>query len=121
VAVAADSLSGLVAKWNTIPGIIHCRSITAARKIAYRVRASDPTWLASVDEALSRIGASRFCHGDGDRGWIADLDWFLRPGSVAHLIEGKYDDRQQKPADPRGNLALRNQLLAELEEGDHGT
>ena len=43
--------------------------------------------------ALDRVRSSSFCRGQNDRGWRADLDWFLRPDTVTKLLEGKYEDR----------------------------
>jgi hypothetical protein len=39
---------------------------------------------------------SDFCCGGGKDGWIANVDFFLRPNSVTNLLEGKYDNRQKR-------------------------
>jgi len=41
------------------------------------------------------IPDSPFLLGENDRGWRADIDWFLRPDSVTRILEGKY--RTDKP------------------------
>ncbi len=45
-------------------------------------------------EAIEKARQSNFCNGGGDRGWVADLDWFAKPDSVNMLMEGKFDNRQ---------------------------
>lgn len=49
-----------------------------------------PIWL----EAVEKIGASSFCHGDNERGWKADLEFMLQAKSFARILEGHYDQRQ---------------------------
>jgi len=84
-----------VARWNAIPGVQQCRKLTAERRKHFRARTADPDWTDHLAEALARIGASEFCRGGNDRGWRADVDWFLRPDTLTRVIEGKYDGRQR--------------------------
>lgn len=79
----------VVSVWNQVRGQ-NCR-LTPSRQRALATRLKDSWWRDNWRVALDRCQASRFCNGDGDKHWIADLDWFLRPDSVARLIEGKYD------------------------------
>ncbi len=51
----------------------------------------DDGWADDVQAALDRVRTSRACQGEGDRGWIADIDWFLRADTVTRLLEGKLD------------------------------
>lgn len=81
--------------WNSIAeecGIPQARELTPPRKQAIRSRWSDSSWRASYAEAMSRIRGSPFLRGNNNRGWRADFDWFLKPGSVTKIIEGKYDN-----------------------------
>jgi len=75
---------------------LKCKYATKKRIAAFRQRSTDKTWLNSVKEALEKLKASDFCLGNNDRGWVVDIDWFLRPDSVAHLIEGRYETRPGK-------------------------
>lgn len=89
------------AAWNSIAtecGIPTARELTAARKQSIRTRWTDPSWRTSYAEAITRIRGSPFLRGENDRGWRADFDWFLKPGSVTKILEGKYDDGK-KPND----------------------
>jgi hypothetical protein len=84
----------LLAFWNANahPQLPRCRAMTSNRKTALRSRLKEHS-LEELEEAIRRIGASSFCLGGGSQGWTADLDWMLRPGTVAKVLEGRYDDR----------------------------
>ncbi len=89
----------LVEKWNATPGIRHCQKMTANRQRAFKARVKEAGWVDQVDAALERVAASPFLTGENDRGWKADIDWFLRPDSMTKIMEGKYDGRPNgKPA-----------------------
>lgn len=88
------------------------------RRQAATARGKDPWWREHWQEAMQRVAGSTFCHGGGDKGWRAGIDWFLRPDTVARILEGKYDDRDGRdgrPSDPRGNLAVVNRYLDSIE------
>lgn len=42
-------------------------------------------------EAISALRRNPWLHGENDRGWRADFDFFLQPKSFTRLIEGSYD------------------------------
>lgn len=90
---APKGLLRLIELWNGIPGIQRCRDATPARINSYRVRSKQEAWMQSVKPALDRVAKSDFCHGQNDRNWLADIDWFLRPNTVTKIMEGKYDNR----------------------------
>ncbi len=91
---SSEGVNELVEKWNAIPGVGHVKKITDGRRRAYRARAKDSDWLESLDPAMEKVKASAFMQGQNDRGWKADLDFFLRPDTVTKIMEGKYDDRK---------------------------
>ena len=103
---AAKPLAGL-------PGLLNWRDITSKRRTAWKARMASPQWRAMWRDALRRVTSLRFCHGGGDRRWQADVDWFLRPDTVTHVLEGKYDDRTTIH-DPRRNNSAANNFLAGL-------
>ena len=80
---------------------------TAKRDAAFRVRSKDSIWAGSWKVAIARAAASEFCQGVNERGWRADIDWFLKSDSVTKLIEGKYDDR---PSSKKTNPGLNGVL-----------
>ena len=102
---ASLSLSTLIEWWNRLPDVAHCREATEKRKKDFKARSARASWVKDVPDALKRIGQSSFCRGDNDRGWRANIDWFLRPDTVTKILEGSYDDRDgAKPTDRRRDL-----------------
>lgn len=93
-AAADDSVTfdELMKKWNAIQGVSRCVKATDSRRKAFQARCEDKDWVANLDAALERIARSNFCRGGGERGWKADITWFLKPDSLVHTLEGRYDD-----------------------------
>jgi hypothetical protein len=91
---APDAADRMLAFWNehAHPKLARVRSMTSNRKTALRARLKEHQ-PEELEEAVRRLSASSFCLGGGSQGWVADLDWLLRPGTVAKVLEGKYDDR----------------------------
>lgn len=106
----ADAVLG---EWNRLMGQ-SCRW-TPKRQTAFRQRWKVPTWRESWRQAISRAAASEFCRGVNDRAWLADFEWFLKPDTVTKLLEGKYDDRERRPAvKPVTFAQQRQQNMADL-------
>lgn len=78
------------------------RAVTASRRRSLLLRIEEHG-LPAVLDAIERIGRSRFCRGENDRGWRADLDFLCQPKNFVSILEGKYDDRplQQSQSPPR--------------------
>ena len=76
---------------------------TAARQKALRTRWADAWWRENWEAAIERAAASDFLLGKNDRNWSIDIDFFLRPDSVAKIIEGKYDNNGAASARVRNN------------------
>lgn len=87
-----DSLeSQVLERWNTLMG---CRMMmTDSRKASLNARSQSAFWVENWEVAIERVAKSDFCKGKNDRGWKADLDFFLKPDSVVKILEGKYDNR----------------------------
>jgi hypothetical protein len=86
--------------WNQTAerhGLAKAQKLGVNREKALRARLKDAYWKEHWRDALERIGQSQFLLGKkGD--WRATLDWFTKPDSVLHILEGKYDDRGAKAA-----------------------
>jgi hypothetical protein len=93
----------LLAIWNDSVSapIPQARGVTDKRRRAATARwAENPSreyWIA----VARRVSASRFCRGQVERRdeadpWRATFDWFLRPDTHVKVMEGHYDDRQQR-------------------------
>jgi hypothetical protein len=74
--------------------------LTSKRSKSIAARAKDAWWVANWQEALKRAGASPFFRGANERGWVIDLDFFIRPDSCTRILEGKYDDRKPDQTTP---------------------
>lgn len=106
----------LVEKWNTGPAANGARKATkldASRKQLLKARLRDHT-AAEVLEAVANLGASRFHCGENDRGWRANLGWFLKAENFLKALE-------MEPAKPTSSTGrfdtpeARAAYLAELE------
>jgi hypothetical protein len=83
----------VIQTWNDMAsecGLPKAQS-TKKRMAALKVRMNEAPFQDGWKEAIAKIPSSKFLTGDNDRGWRADLDWFLKPDSVVRIIEGKYD------------------------------
>lgn len=102
---ATPSAEVLQELWNSHPGLPRWREMPAGRRKSalVRLREREVEGPGGWREAVERIASSAFCRGENDRGWRADPDWLLRPGTAAKVLEGKYDGKapgaQQRPKD----------------------
>ncbi len=82
----------LMAVWNAHRGPLpEAATLTPDRARRARSRLhehADPEFWRAVVE---RMASSAFCRGEGGRGWRADFDFLLRPGTAERVLEGKYD------------------------------
>lgn len=77
----------LLAAWNSLGGPFpHCRP-TDKRRAAAKVRLGDEWWCANYPAAMEIMKASPWHRGENDRGWVADIDYFLRPDTVTKILE----------------------------------
>jgi|GEM_PF-4618828 len=64
---------------------------TDKRRAMLRSRLKEPFFVANWQTAIDRARSSPFCCGHNDRGWVANIDWFLKPDTVVKLMEGNHD------------------------------
>lgn len=114
--------------WNE-----NCGNLPKVEKLdGARARNAKARWRENPDEAywlraMELVRQSPFCNGGGTRGWLATVDWLLKPGTATKLFEGQYDARKDQqgffmtPAMQRAhnNRLMREQLERQL-EGEHG-
>jgi hypothetical protein len=82
----------VISDWNSfadVLGLPKCRE-TSGRESKIRTRMRDKEWASSYLKALSLLKNCPFLIGKNDRGWKANIDWFLQPDSVAKILEGQY-------------------------------
>lgn len=56
-------------------------------------RLKEELWRESYQKAIDMIPNSAFLRGENSRRWKANIEFFLRPDSVAKILEGKYDNK----------------------------
>lgn len=123
---ARDASEVVLDHWNCMArscGRPLARSMTAGRKAGLRSRLKDHT-LDDVIQAIDHVPRSAFLRGvAGDWGG-ADLDFFLtRRETITRTLEGKYDDRPQRPrhqsAPPRhGGVAELERRISSRRAGE---
>ncbi len=80
----------IVNSWNGIPGVVKVERITAKRRASLNARMREAYFRSNWREGIARAASSAFLQGE--KGWRADFEWFLRPDSLVKLLEGKYDN-----------------------------
>ena len=60
---------------------------TSKRQDMLRVRWGDAFFRENWRKALQVMTKTGWARGEGDRGWVADVEWFLKPGKALNLIE----------------------------------
>ena len=86
--------------WNAMASRIDLpsvESITPARRASAKARLKDHGREAII-AAIERVPRSSFLRGENERGWKANIDWLLRPGSITKLQEGQFDDTDRRSA-----------------------
>lgn len=87
-----------MAAWNKLPEPFpKVRSMSQDRLTALRSCWRDVFWKENWEAAMSLLPSCSFASGQNDRGWVADVDFFLKPGTVAKIMEGKYNGNGSKP------------------------
>ena len=85
----------LAEDWNATAektGLRLCREVSPARSRIATQRIREHPGRDYWRSVIRRVGASSFCRGSNGRGWRADFDFLLRPGTATSALEGKYDD-----------------------------
>lgn len=59
------------------------------RQQMLRSRWGEPYFREHWQDALQVMQRLNWCRGETDRGWVANVEYFLKPGKVANLIEQK--------------------------------
>lgn len=89
---AKVEIEAFVEAWNSIKSFSTCRTVTDSRIKALRTRLKDSFWRENWRAALRRVSGNSFLSGKNDRGWKATVEWFLKPDTVAQIMEGQCDN-----------------------------
>ncbi len=80
--------------WNDVAsksGIPRITTMGGKREATLKARLRDPFWRDNWKAALDKIKDCPFLMGDNDREWRANIKFFLKPDTVAEIIEGQHD------------------------------
>jgi hypothetical protein len=99
--VQAAAAAAVVAIWNSFSNLPKVRQLTPSRAKKLGQRLNDPFFTEHWQAGIARAAASAFCTGQGNSGWKANLDWFLRPDALAKILEGAYDGPARRASAPR--------------------
>lgn len=114
---SADALPRLAVIWNGLRGgLPEVKGCSGTRKKHAEARwreNSDANYWADI---IDRITRSPFCTGQNDRGWRADFDFLIQPGTQHKVLEGKYDARGAAPVTLLSHLSAKEK--ADLDEQD---
>lgn len=101
----AEAISALIVEsWNNTAGLKKVIALTPQRVRTLNARISELYFLEHWPIGLMKIAASDFCRGKNDRQWTADFDFFIRPGTLVKVMEGKYDNRTGASKPVGGNF-----------------
>ena len=70
-------------------------TLTASRKAKLKTRLAEKSWRENWRHAIDKGKTSEFLLGSGPTGWKMDIDFFIKPDSVAKILEGKYDSNEK--------------------------
>ncbi|WP_077929250.1 helix-turn-helix domain-containing protein [Wohlfahrtiimonas populi] len=92
----------IIDKWND-SGFTKIRAIGGEREKLLKARIKEYS-LELIIEAIEVASQSNFLKGGGDRGWVMDFTWFVKPNNFIKVLEGgRYVDR------PQGGVYATNQ------------
>lgn len=83
-----------LAFWNATVPFSKARRLKGPRLVSLYARQKDEDFVAHWREAILKIPDSPFLRGENDRGWKANVEWFLRPETLTKILEGNYDSRK---------------------------
>lgn len=86
-----DQETAVVTAWNSTPGVAKVRGgrLDDDRRKHLRARLGENGWLSDAMEAIKKFPLRLFA--ESTDGWKPHFGWFIRPGTVNGILEGKYD------------------------------
>ena len=91
------------------------RKLTNKRRAALIQRIQD----YGIDDCVKAVkiaNGTPFMIGKNDRGWKADIEFFLRPDSIAKILEGKYGTPQKQKS--QAPIVITDQMIDSAIYGD---
>lgn len=86
----------IIEEWNKL-NLQQLRSINNSTKRYQMLKARKKQYgLKEIIEAIRRIKKSSFLQGQNNRNWTITFDWFIKPNNFIKVLEGNYDDFENK-------------------------
>ncbi len=104
-----------LAAWNN-SGLSRARKMTVGRLKHFCVRMKDSDWRDNWENALAKLKINEWAKGRNERGWIATIDFFLKPDTVTKILEGSYDSLGESAAQPKNVAPIVNRTAAQYED-----
>lgn len=87
---AAPSPAEIVDLFHSLcPSLPKIVKLTDGRKTAIKARLDEYS-MEQITQAFRMAEQSDFLKGKSERGWTANLDWLMKPGNMAKVLEGNY-------------------------------
>jgi hypothetical protein len=96
--------------------IPHMTALTGERLKALRARCREHG-KEQVVKVIRMASSLPFLNGAGDKGWVASIDWLLKPNNFTKVLEGTYN--RFKPRKGHWMTPERAALIREVEEQQH--
>lgn len=116
----SGAIQDFVMAWNGLgKPFAAVEKMGPARQKHLQARLRDSWWRENYAKAIAAMPGRPFLRGENDRGWIANVDWFLRPDTATKILEGQYsgggkaDSRPPWDAKPEDYQKLAEKALAE--------
>lgn len=84
-----DAANALIPKLRTIAGVRRKHILARCREFGKE----------ALVEMVKKAARSDFLNGKNQKGWIADFSWLILPNNFPKVIEGNYDNKQNKIQD----------------------
>ncbi|WP_346935345.1 phage replisome organizer N-terminal domain-containing protein [Clostridium sp.] len=80
--------------WNSL-GLSQIKSIQGNRLKLLRTRLKE-YGMETILQAIENIKKSSFLKGQNKTSWVIAFDWFIKPNNFPKVLEGNYDDKNNK-------------------------
>lgn len=98
-ALRSEEAAEFVKRWNELPEPFgKIRVMSSGRLKTFGARLLEPGW--NWREAINLMPSCPFLAGQNQRKWVANVEFFLRPDSVAKILEGRYSGAAEPAAEP---------------------
>lgn len=85
----------IISYWGSKESLPEIRAFGKERIRTLKARLKDKFFVSNWRAAVDRLSQSSFHTGDNDRGWSADIDWFLKPANFTKIMEWKTNGKSE--------------------------